>query len=146
MGLPQIFILTLCLRDLTSPNFCLRTCTQRVCSTSREKRTSKHGISMELKLVSIECQKGDAFLAPGKQTDIQSQNCFQQHCQKRLELYLLYISFYEPWLVNTFVFGAQLVNLLCNAVVCICAPRCYTLKVINTRPVSRYNRQIVYLL
>ena len=32
-------------------------------STSREKRTSKHGITIALKLVSIECQKKDAFLA-----------------------------------------------------------------------------------
>ena len=34
-----------------------------VCSTSREKRTSKHGISIVLKLVSIEYQKRDTFLA-----------------------------------------------------------------------------------
>ena len=31
--------------------------------TSREKRTSKHGISIVLKLVSIEYQRRDAFLA-----------------------------------------------------------------------------------
>ena len=35
----------------------------RVCSTSGEKRTSKHGISIVLKLVSIEYQKRDAFVA-----------------------------------------------------------------------------------
>ena len=40
-----------------------RLCIQIVCSTSREKRTSKHGISIVLKLVSIEYQKRDAFLA-----------------------------------------------------------------------------------
>ena len=34
-----------------------------VCSTSGEKRTSKHGISMVLKLVSIEYQKMGAFQA-----------------------------------------------------------------------------------
>ena len=34
-----------------------------VCCTSGEKRTSKHGISILLKLVSIEYQKRDAFLA-----------------------------------------------------------------------------------
>ena len=34
-----------------------------VCSTSGEKRTSKHGISMVLKLVSIEYQKRGAFQA-----------------------------------------------------------------------------------
>ena len=34
-----------------------------LCSTSREKRTSKHGISIVLKLVSIEYHKRDAFLA-----------------------------------------------------------------------------------
>ena len=33
-----------------------------VCSTSGEKRTSKHGISMILKLVTIEYQKRDTFL------------------------------------------------------------------------------------
>ena len=36
---------------------------RRVCSTSREKRASKHGISIVLKPVSIEYQKRDAFLA-----------------------------------------------------------------------------------
>ena len=41
----------------------IQTCIQRVCSTSREKRTSKHGISIVLKLVSIEYQKRDGFLA-----------------------------------------------------------------------------------
>ena len=35
----------------------------RVCSTSGEKRTSKHGISTVLKLDSIEYQKRGAFLA-----------------------------------------------------------------------------------
>ena len=35
----------------------------KVCSTSGEKRTSKHGISIVLKLVSIEYQKRDVFLA-----------------------------------------------------------------------------------
>ena len=35
----------------------------RVCSTSGEKRTSKHGISMVLKLVIIEYQKRGAILA-----------------------------------------------------------------------------------
>ena len=35
----------------------------RVCSISGGKRTSKHGISMVIKLVSIEYQKRDAFLA-----------------------------------------------------------------------------------
>ena len=44
--------------------FCIQACCiQRVCSTSREKRTSKHGISIVLKLVSIEYQKRDTFLA-----------------------------------------------------------------------------------
>ena len=41
----------------------LQACIQRVCSTSREKRTSKHGINIVLKLVSIEYQKRNAFLA-----------------------------------------------------------------------------------
>ena len=49
--------------DLTSLNFCLQACIQRVCSTSRGKRTSKHGISIVLKLACIEYQKRDAFLA-----------------------------------------------------------------------------------
>ena len=35
-------------------------CIQRVCSTSREKRTNKHGISIVLKLVSIDYQKRNA--------------------------------------------------------------------------------------
>ena len=47
-----------------TPNFCIQACCiQRVCNTSREKRTSKHGISIVLKLVSIEYQRRDAFLA-----------------------------------------------------------------------------------
>ena len=52
-----------------TPNFCLQGCIQRVCSTSREKRTSKHGISIVLKLVSIEyrCISGSC-VARGKQT------------------------------------------------------------------------------
>ena len=46
-GLPQIWILTPSLWNLTRPNFCIQAYTsQGVCSTSREKRTSKHDISM----------------------------------------------------------------------------------------------------
>ena len=47
-GLPQIWILTLSLRNLTPriSEFLHANLHQRVCSRSREKRTSKHGISM----------------------------------------------------------------------------------------------------
>ena len=59
-------------------SFCQQACIQKVYSTSREKRTSKHGISIVLELVSIEYQKRDVFLAGscvarGKQTDISEQ-------------------------------------------------------------------------
>lgn len=49
-SLPQIQILTLTLilRDLSSLNFSIQACTQKVCSTSREKKTSQHGISVVL--------------------------------------------------------------------------------------------------
>ena len=60
-GLPQIKVLTHSLRDLTSLSQVLPP--SRVCSTSGEKRAIKHGISIVLKLVSIEYQKRDVFLA-----------------------------------------------------------------------------------
>ena len=44
------------------PSFCLQAEYAALC-TSGEKRTSKHGISIVLKLVSIKYQKRDAFLA-----------------------------------------------------------------------------------
>ena len=50
-------------RDFFRDGPLVQACIQRVCSTSREKRTSKHGISIVLKLVSIEYQRRDAFLA-----------------------------------------------------------------------------------
>ena len=56
-------------------NFCLQACIQRVFSTLREKRTGKNGISIALKLVSIEYQRRVAFwkLCRGKQTNISEQ-------------------------------------------------------------------------
>ena len=62
MGLPQILILTFSLRNLTSPNFCLQAGILRE-YMQRIKKTSKHDISIILKLVSIEYQKRGAFLA-----------------------------------------------------------------------------------
>ena len=44
-GLPQTWVLTLSLQNLTLQNFCIH---QRVCRTSREKKTSKHGINSVL--------------------------------------------------------------------------------------------------
>ena len=60
-GLPQIYILTHSLRDLTSPSFCLQA--EYAAHQGRREQVRMHGISMVLKLVSIEYQKRDAFLA-----------------------------------------------------------------------------------
>ena len=45
-GLPQIWILTLCLQNSTSPIFCIQTYTAESMQHIKGKRTTKHDISM----------------------------------------------------------------------------------------------------